>query len=50
MKLILSARKPRNPFAMAAHRRAAGVHRRCASGQRQRAGRELRAELARHSP
>lgn len=50
MKLILTAPKPRNPFAAAARRRVAGVHRRCPSGQRQRADRELRAELARPSP
>jgi hypothetical protein len=50
MKLILSSRKPRNPFAAAACRRSAGAHRRCTSGQRQRAARELRAELARPSP
>jgi hypothetical protein len=50
MKLILIPRKPRNPFAAAARLRAAGAHRRCVSGQRQRAARELRAELARPSP
>lgn len=50
MKLILPPMKPRNPFAAAARQRLAGSHRRCASGQRQRAARELRAELARPSP
>ncbi len=50
MKLILTPRKPRNPFASAARQRVAGAHRRSASGLRQRANRELRAELARPSP
>jgi hypothetical protein len=50
MKLILSQRKPRNPYAGAARARAAGVHRRGGSSLRQRAARELRAELARPSP
>ncbi|MEP7282363.1 MAG: hypothetical protein ABI696_10320 [Rubrivivax sp.] len=50
MKLTLTPAKPRNPFATAARSRAAGAHRRSGSGQRQRAARELRAELARHSP
>jgi hypothetical protein len=50
MKLILKTRKPRNPFAVAARSRAAGAHRPSASATRQRARRELRAELARPSP
>lgn len=50
MKLILTPRKPRNPLALAARQRRAGAHRRCTSGQRQRAARELRAELARPRP
>jgi hypothetical protein len=50
MKPTLMPRKPRNPFAIAARSRAAGSHRRNGSGQRQRAARELRAELARSSP
>lgn len=50
MKLTLSPMKPRNPFAVAARQRPAGPHRRCAAGLRQRAARELRAELARPSP
>jgi hypothetical protein len=50
MKLILENRKPRNPFATAGRMRLAGAHRRCATAQRQRAQRELRAELDRHRP
>jgi hypothetical protein len=50
MKLILKTHKPRNPFATAGRLRLAGAHRRSASAQRQRAQRELRAELARPSP
>ncbi len=50
MKLTLPMRKPRNPFVAAARLRPAGAHRRSASGLRQRAARELRAELARPSP
>ena len=46
MKQILNPCKPRHPFAMAAHRCKGGAHRRSASGLRQRAARELRAELA----
>jgi hypothetical protein len=47
MTVQLPSRKPRNPLiALALHRRA-GAHRRSASGQRQRADRALRAELAR---
>lgn len=50
MKPTLNPSKPRHPFALAAHRCKGGVHRRSASGMRQRAARELRAELARPSP
>lgn len=50
MKQTLNPCKPRHPFAMAAHRCKGGAHRRSASGLRQRAARELRAELARPSP
>ncbi|MCP5285961.1 MAG: hypothetical protein H6933_13820 [Burkholderiaceae bacterium] len=50
MKLTLIPRKPRHPFAIAAHRCKGGAHGRSASGLRQRAARELRAELARSSP
>lgn len=50
MKLTLKTRKPRNPFAAAARSRMAGAHRRSASAIRQRAQRELRAELTRPSP
>lgn len=50
MKLTLKSRKPRNPFAMAAHSRVAGAHRRPETTGRQQARRELRAELARPSP
>lgn len=50
MKLTLPALKPRNPIAMAGRLRPAGAHRRSASARRQRAQRELRAELARPSP
>jgi hypothetical protein len=47
MKPILKSPKPRNPFAPAARARHAGAHRRSAGGQRQRADRAWRAELAR---
>ena len=47
MTLTLKARKPRNPFVAASLMRRAGLHRRSASAQRQRAARELRAELTR---
>ena len=47
MKQTLNPCKPRHPFALAAHRCRGGAHRRSASGLRQRAARELRAELAR---
>jgi len=43
----LPRRKPRNPLVAAARIRRAGAHRRSASGQRQQAKRQLRAELAR---
>jgi hypothetical protein len=45
MKITLTARTPRNPFAAAARRRLAGAHRRTASGQRQQARQLLRREL-----
>lgn len=50
MKLILKTARPRNPFATAGRMRRAGAHRRSASACRQRAQRELRAELARSCP
>ena len=50
MKLTLKTPKPRNPFVTASRLRLAGAHRRSASAHRQRAQRELRAELTRHSP
>jgi hypothetical protein len=45
MKLILTAPKPRNPFAPAARQRVAGLHQRSAGAMRQRARRELRREM-----
>jgi hypothetical protein len=45
MKITLAAPKPRNPLVAAAHQRLAGVHRRSASAQRQRAAMALRREL-----
>jgi hypothetical protein len=46
MKLTLIPAKPRNPFVRHARLRLAGPHRRSAASLRQRAARELRAELA----
>ncbi|MBX3599617.1 MAG: hypothetical protein KF863_03280 [Rubrivivax sp.] len=50
MKLILSPRKPRNPFATAARLRRAGAHRSGHAALRQQAGRELRREIERLRP
>jgi hypothetical protein len=45
--MVLKAPKPRNPFVAAALRRKAGAHGSNATAKRQRAARELRAELLR---
>ncbi len=52
MKIAVKTAKPRNPFVMAAARRAAGAHGRGASARRQHEQRSLRLELQRlrHSP
>jgi hypothetical protein len=47
MKLTLSIRKPRNPFVVAALRRAAGSHRLHGGAARQQAERSLRHEVER---
>jgi hypothetical protein len=48
MSQRLQPRRPRNPFVVPSLMRHAGSHRRSATAQRQRAARELRAELQRH--
>lgn len=48
MTLKLKPIKPRNPFVAPSLMRRAGCHRPGAHARRQRAARELRAELARH--
>ncbi len=50
MKITVHTAKPRNPIAMPARRRMAGVHGLSAGARRQRDRRELRAELARQHP
>jgi hypothetical protein len=45
MKISVRTPKPRNPMVAASLRRSAGVHRRSASAQRQRAALALRREL-----
>jgi hypothetical protein len=50
MKLIVKNPKPRNPFVVAAMRRAAGSHRPCAGARRQQAERALRQEVERLRP
>lgn len=48
MKLILKTSKPRNPFVVAARRRAAGAHR--IGAPRQQARRDLQREIDRLRP
>jgi hypothetical protein len=50
MKISLAPAKPRNPLVAAAHRRAAGSHRRSQAAQRQRANLALRRELQHEHP
>lgn len=50
MKLSLKISKPRNPFVMAAVRRAAGSHRPGGGTRRQQAQRALRLEVERLKP
>jgi hypothetical protein len=50
MKLNLKSPKPRNPFVMAAARRAAGSHRPDGGARRQQAQRALRLEVERWKP
>jgi len=52
MKIAVKTAKPRNPFVMAAARRAAGAHRPDTGARRQQDQRNLRLELQRlrHSP
>ena len=47
MKIAVKTAKPRNPFVMAAARRAAGTHRQGTGAQRQQDQRSLRQELHR---
>jgi hypothetical protein len=50
MKFTVKTAKPRNPFVMAAARRAAGAHRQGSSARRQQDQRSLRLELQRLRP
>jgi hypothetical protein len=50
MKFTLTPAKPRNPLVAAAHRRAAGAHRRSHASQRQRAALALKRELRHEHP
>ena len=50
MKFSANTAKPRNPFVMAAARRAAGAHRRGSGARRQQDQRSLRMELQRLRP
>ena len=50
MKITLASAKPRNPLVAAAHRRAAGSHRRSNAAARQRAAMALRRDLQHEHP
>ncbi len=50
MKIRLAPAKPRNPLVAAAHRRAAGSHRRSQAAMRQRANQALRRQLQHEHP
>jgi len=50
MKFTAKTAKPRNPFVMAAARRAAGAHRQGSGARRQQDQRSLRMELQRLRP